>query len=113
MLLLSVEGFLRFFPAWPLGEEARFQGLRASGAFLVTAAVDRTGLVGGVEVVAEAGGPCRFLPPPSWAPSAPAGTHAEVAVTCDGRAVATRAAAGGTLTFDTSRGQRCTLARSK
>jgi hypothetical protein len=31
LLLSSHEGFLRFFPAWPLGERASFRGLRASG----------------------------------------------------------------------------------
>jgi hypothetical protein len=25
MLLLSVEGFIRFFPAWPVGERASFK----------------------------------------------------------------------------------------
>ena len=30
MLLLSIEGGMRFFPAWPVGEAASFQNLRAS-----------------------------------------------------------------------------------
>jgi hypothetical protein len=63
MLLLSIEGFLRFFPAWPLGEAASFRGLRASGALLVNASVDRLGLVSGIELLAEAGGEVKFLAP--------------------------------------------------
>ena len=64
----SQEGFLRFFPAWPLGEAASFRGLRASGAFLVNASIDTAGTVSGVSLRSEAGGRCEFLSP--WAGAA-------------------------------------------
>ena len=56
-------GFLRFFPAWPMGERASFRGLRASGAFVVSAAIDEAGSVSGVRLTAEAGGECTILDP--------------------------------------------------
>ena len=62
LLLQSFEGFLRFFPGWPLGETARFSSLRAVGAFLVSATVDEFGMVENVTVVSEAGRDCTFLP---------------------------------------------------
>ena len=40
MLLQSSEGFLRFFPVWPAGEDAAFDTLRAVGAFLVSASLE-------------------------------------------------------------------------
>ena len=40
MLLQSSEGFLRFFPVWPAGEDAAFNTLRAVGAFLVSASLE-------------------------------------------------------------------------
>lgn len=104
MLLLSIEGFLRFFPAWPLGEVASFHGLRASGAFIVSASVDATGTVSGVSLVAEAGGRCVFLNP--WA-----GTAATApTVRCAGAAVPLDTVAGGKFAFETRPGQPCTIA---
>ena len=75
----SQEGFLRFFPAWPLGEAASFRGLRASGAFLVNASIDTAGTVSGVSLRSEAGGRCEFLRP--WA------VAAAPKVVCGGAAV--------------------------
>jgi hypothetical protein len=40
LLLQSVHGTIRLFPAWPADEPASFTTLRAKGAFLVSAAWD-------------------------------------------------------------------------
>ncbi|MCY2927996.1 MAG: hypothetical protein NTV86_00600, partial [Planctomycetota bacterium] len=57
MLLQSHEGFLRLFPCWPADRPARFTGLRAYGAFLVSA--ERAGgRVQSVQIVSEKGRPC-------------------------------------------------------
>ena len=82
MLLMSFEGFLRFFPVWPPADDARFTTLRAVGAFLVSAALD-DGVVHGIEVVSEAGGNCTILSPwspPEAAPMVTTATGAQVAV---------------------------------
>ena len=46
MLLQSWDGILRIFPYWPDDREARFEGLRARGAFLVSAAKSADGAIG-------------------------------------------------------------------
>ena len=105
MVWCSQEGFLRFFPTWPLGEAASFRGLRASGAFLVNASIDTAGTVSGVSLRSEAGGRCEFLSP--WA-----GAAAPKAV-CGGAAVHVAAVAGEPaprFAFSTEAGQACTLA---
>ena len=102
MLLLSIEGFLRFFPAWPLGEQASFRGLRASGAFIVSGSIDASGTVGGVSLVSEAGGKCTFLNPWATVPS----------VWCGGAAVHVDALAGGKFSFATMVGQSCAIEAS-
>ncbi|MCY2927201.1 MAG: hypothetical protein NT031_17560, partial [Planctomycetota bacterium] len=62
MLLQSHEGFLRLFPCWPASRPARFAGLRAYGAFLVSA--ERAGgRVQSVQIVSEKGRPCTLLNP--------------------------------------------------
>ncbi len=64
MLLQSHEGFLRLFPCWPNDRPARFDGLRAYGAFLVSA--ERAGgEVKSVRITSEKGQPCTILNP--WA----------------------------------------------
>ena len=70
MLLQSWEGFLRFFPVWPSNESASFVGLRAVGAFVVSAAhLINTGpglpRVTNVTVLSEVGHNCTVLSP--WA----------------------------------------------
>merc|ERR1712039_1046382 len=69
LLLQSFEGFLRFFPGWPLSERASFTTLRAVGGFLVSASVDIGGLVSSIELTSEAGRVCTFLNP--WIDSTP------------------------------------------
>jgi hypothetical protein len=71
MLLQSHGGALRFFPVWnasALGP-ASFTTLRAYGAFLVSAAVDATGVVSPVTLSADVGGDVVFESP--WQPGTP------------------------------------------
>lgn len=62
MLLQSHEGVLRFFPCWPKDQDARFGGLRAVGAFLVSADL-KGGIVGDVRIVSEKGRTCTVQNP--------------------------------------------------
>lgn len=52
LMLQSFEGFLRFFPAWPLGESGSFAGLRARGGVIVAGQVSATGTVSNVQLSA-------------------------------------------------------------
>jgi len=63
MLLQSWDGILRIFPYWPDGRAARFERLRARGAFLVSAAKSADGAIGPIEIHSERGGACRMLLP--------------------------------------------------
>jgi hypothetical protein len=62
MLLQSHEGVLRLFPVWPKDEDARFGGLRAVGAFLVSAEM-QDGMVRGVWLQSERGRTCTVQNP--------------------------------------------------
>ena len=62
MLFQSHEGVLRFFPVWPKEQNARFGGLRAVGAFLVSAELNQ-GVVRGVTIRSEKGRPCTVRNP--------------------------------------------------
>ncbi|MEN6575228.1 MAG: glycoside hydrolase N-terminal domain-containing protein [Phycisphaerales bacterium] len=63
MLLQSHSGTVRLFPAVPESwRDVSFKGLRAEGAFVVSA-VRKDGLIQSVEIVAEAGGPLRLENP--------------------------------------------------
>lgn len=63
LLLHTREGKMRVFPAVPAGwETARFAGIRAEGAFLVSAELE-AGQVRRVEVRSEAGAPLRLENP--------------------------------------------------
>ncbi|MEI6971712.1 MAG: glycoside hydrolase family 95-like protein [bacterium] len=97
MLLQSHEGFLRLFPCWPMGRPARFAGLRAYGAFLVSAAYDGE-TVQRIDVVSERGGRCRVLKP--WPGLKIASTH-------DGLPVAFTD--GNIVEFETEAGITCRL----
>lgn len=65
MMLQSWDGALRLFPAWPRNLAARFENLRAQGAFLVTAAWSH-GEVTELEILSEKGALCRLYVP--WGP---------------------------------------------
>ena len=62
MLMQSHEGVIRFFPCWPMDQDARFGTLRARGAFLVSAEL-KDGVVRGVKIVSEKGRDCTVLNP--------------------------------------------------
>jgi hypothetical protein len=62
MMLQSWDGSLRIFPAWPKDLDARFEGFRAEGAFLVSAAWSK-GEVSGLEIQSERGGTCSLYSP--------------------------------------------------
>ena len=57
MLLQSHEGLLRLFPVWPENQDAKFENLRAYGAFLVSSA-KRDGKVEYVKIFSEKGRKC-------------------------------------------------------
>jgi len=62
MLMQSWEGVIRLFPAWPVRVDASFTTFRAEGAFLVSASL-KGGVIKGVSIFSEAGGPCSIVSP--------------------------------------------------
>jgi hypothetical protein len=62
MLLQSHEGAVRFFPCWPKDLDASFGGLRAVGAFLISAEF-KNGATCGVRIVSEKGCDCTIVNP--------------------------------------------------
>lgn len=62
MVLQSHEGCLRLFPCWPKNRPARFEGLRAHGAFLVSSEM-ANGQVQFVRIVSEKGKSCTIANP--------------------------------------------------
>jgi hypothetical protein len=77
LLVQSVGGVIRVFPAWPMEIPASFASLRAQGGFLVTAAVS-DGKIGEVRIESTVGGRLRVLGP--WAKTMVERDGAEVAV---------------------------------
>ena len=59
-LMQSYNGTIRLFPNWPSDKDAAFHNLRAAGAFLVSATLEK-GKVTGVEITSEAGGRLKIL----------------------------------------------------
>jgi hypothetical protein len=85
LLLQSVDGIVRLFPAWPSEEDAAFVNLRAQGGFLVSAE-QRDGKVARIEVTSSVGGTLRLLSP--WPTIAlRRGTEDAVSLTPDVRGV--------------------------
>ena len=98
MLLQSWRGIIRVFPAMPdTWADASFAGLRAEEAFLVSAA-RQNGEVIGIEILSEAGRPCRVKNPFSG----PA-----LLVSDNGKEK--KQLSGELLTFDTKKGERYLL----
>jgi hypothetical protein len=62
MLLQGRGGVLRLFPVWPRNMDARFERLRAPGAFLVSSAMKKERVQHAV-VESERGGSCQVLNP--------------------------------------------------
>lgn len=61
-LMQSYDGTIRLFPNWPPEKNAEFHNLRAAGAFLVSAALEK-GKVTGVKIYSEAGSRLKILLP--------------------------------------------------
>jgi len=62
MLCMGHQAVLRVFPVWPKDRDARFAGLRAEGAFLVSSEL-RDGVVQYVRLLSERGRTCTFENP--------------------------------------------------
>jgi hypothetical protein len=97
MLLQSYEGVLRIFPNWNHRRDARFETLRAYGAFLVSSSL-QNGRVAYLRLQSEKGRPCTLDNP--W----PGKT---VQLTRNGQAAETLT--GATLRFLTSAGETLEL----
>jgi alpha-L-fucosidase 2 len=98
MLLQSQRGIIRVFPALPDSwKDASFVGLRAEGAFLVSA-VMRNSEVSEVEIHSEAGGLCRLKNP----------FQGPVVLTSDAGG-GPREISGDILSFETEKGGRYKL----
>ena len=61
-LMQSYDGTIRLFPNWPTEKDAEFHNLRAAGAFLVSATLEKM-KVRGIEITSEAGGRLKILLP--------------------------------------------------
>ncbi len=99
-MLQSWDGSLRIFPAFPSDMGASFTTLRAEGAFLVSASVEKGLKVGPVTVHSEKGAHCRVTNPWDGAMSV---------VDSSGNAVATNDEARNIVSFDTVAGETYTL----
>jgi alpha-L-fucosidase 2 len=62
MLMQSHEGVLRLFPVWPKGRDAKFENLRAYGAFLISSEL-KNGVVATVRIISEKGRKCTIENP--------------------------------------------------
>lgn len=71
MLLHSWGGFLRLFAVWPLDHDASFEGLRAVGAFVVSATLENSTL-SSASILSEVGGNCTIQWP--WGSSSSRGS---------------------------------------
>jgi hypothetical protein len=106
LLLQSHGGRMRFFPVWnaaALGP-ASFTTLRAYGAFLVSASVDASGIVGTVSLASEVGGDVVFESPWPGSPKVVAGA---------GGAVPTTAVSPGVYSFASKAGGKYTISAAK
>jgi hypothetical protein len=97
MLLQSHEGVIRLFPVWPMEHNARFGGLRAVGAFLVSAEL-KDGVIAGVKIISEKGRACTVQNP--W-------PNRKVRLVRQGSA--TEHATGDRFTFKTAEGETLEL----
>ena len=82
MMLQSWDGALRIFPAWPKNLDARFETLRAEGAFLVSATWSK-GKVTALSLRSEKGSPCKLDSPWSKGVRVTDSNGKEVPVTAD------------------------------
>jgi alpha-L-fucosidase 2 len=62
MLLQSHEGILRLFPVWPDNKDAKFENLRAYGAFIVSSS-KKNSRIEFVKIISEKGRKCTIINP--------------------------------------------------
>lgn len=108
LLLQSHGGRMRFFPVWnstALGP-ASFATLRAYGAFLVSSAIDASGVVGPVSLESQVGGDVVFESP--WATSA----APKVTSAAGGAVVPTSVVSPGVYSFASKAGDKFTISQS-
>lgn len=102
MLLQSHRGIIRVFPAMPdAWNDASFVGLRAEGAFLVSA-VMKKGEIWEVDIISEAGGQCRLKNP----------LGGPAVLISDGDDGGPQEVSGDILSFETEKGGRYKISRS-
>ena len=99
MLLQSWDGALRVFPCWPQEIDARFDGLRAEGAFLVSAAWTK-GNVEAFDILSEKGATCRVHVP--W-------PNGMIVRDASGAEAVVQQEQDGVVTFPTTPGARYSL----
>lgn len=92
-MLQSVSGILHLFPSWPMSIDAKFDGLRAYGAFIVSGSCTG-GVIGEFEVLSEQGAKLRISNP--W-------PEHGVRCTCEGNVTLLH---GGIIEIDTMAGSR-------
>lgn len=97
MMMQSYEGVIRIFPNWNRRKNARFDHLRAYGAFLVSSGLQE-GKIGSVKMLSEAGRPCRIENP--W-------PGHSVQLLRNGKKA--EHLSGKVFSFETSRGERLEL----
>ena len=95
MLLQSVGGIIRLFPAWPKDKDARFDRLRAEGGFVVSA-TQHSGQIKSVTVLSTAGGKLRWVNPLAAPPQARK-NGTVVPVTVDGAGICSLDTATGDM----------------
>ena len=95
MLCMSHRQVLRVFPVWPRERDARFLGLRAEGAFLVSSEL-KGGEVKFVKIYSEKGRDCTLVNP--W-PGKPINIYrnGKKAETLKGDRVVLKTEAGATI----------------
>lgn len=99
MLMQSYEGVVRIFPNWNKSRNARFDQLRAYGAFLVSSRLEQ-GQIKYVRLLSEAGRPCVIENP--WPGNA-------VQLVRNGQSA--ERLTGSTFSFPTGRGERLEIVR--
>jgi alpha-L-fucosidase 2 len=104
LLLQSHGGIMRFFPVWnatALGT-ASFTTLRAYGAFLVSASVDKNGIVSPISLSADVGGDVVFASP--WV-----GSNIPKVSDSNGVAIPVTTVSQGVFSFATNAGTSYTI----
>jgi hypothetical protein len=103
LLIQSVDGIVRVFPAWPKDRSARFENLRTVGGFLFSAE-QADGEVRQVDVISTVGGRLRLVSPWPSAAVKRSDSAAPVPLKPDG---------GGIIEIETKAGERLLIIASR